>query len=118
MSKLCLYLHLYSKDRERASYGPFLQLLSAEKLSAITILELLRQNGGGGIGEGVKTTRAVLSIGKSVENEYNSEQLKKRRNRFAVQYMFIFWYYINVRYSRSFLFQFTYIIVQQRFKRS
>ncbi|CAB5354995.1 unnamed protein product [Rhizophagus irregularis] len=70
-------------DRERASYGPFLQLLSAEKLSAITILELLRQNGGGGIGEGVKTTRAVLSIGKSVENEYNSEQLKKRRNRFA-----------------------------------
>lgn len=91
------------KDRERANYGPFLQLLSAEKLSAITILELLRQNGGGGVGEGVKTTRAVLSIGKAVENEYNSEQLKKRQNRYAVQY--IFWYYINVRYSRSFLFQ-------------
>ncbi|GES80410.1 DNA/RNA polymerase [Rhizophagus clarus] len=70
-------------DRERANYGPFLQLLSAEKLSAITILELLRQNGGGGIGEGMKTTRAVLSIGKAVENEYNSEQLKKKQNRSA-----------------------------------
>ena len=75
------FLHFYiytQKDRERANYGPFLQLLSAEKLSAITILELLRQNGVGGINEGMKTTRAVLSIGKAVENEYNSEQLKKQ----------------------------------------
>ncbi|CAI2165014.1 16952_t:CDS:10 [Funneliformis geosporum] len=68
-------------DKERASYGPFLQLLNAEKLSAITILELLRQHGVGGVIEGMKTTRAVLSIGKAVENEYNSEQLKKKQSR-------------------------------------
>ncbi|CAG8708834.1 7870_t:CDS:10, partial [Funneliformis mosseae] len=50
-------------------------------LTAITILELLRQHGVGGVIEGMKTTRAVLSIGKAVENEYNSEQLKKKQNR-------------------------------------
>ncbi len=73
-----------------------MQLLSAEKLSAITILELLRQNGGGGIGEGMKTTRAVLSIGKAVENEYNSEQLKKKQNRNAVMRYFLFFWYYNI----------------------
>ncbi len=80
-----------------------MQLLSAEKLSAITILELLRQNSGGGVGEGMKTTRAVLSIGKAVENEYNSEQLKKKKNRNAVMIYFYFWYHKCIILSQLFL---------------
>ncbi|CAG8507454.1 1798_t:CDS:2, partial [Acaulospora colombiana] len=56
---------------ERAQYGPFLQLLSADKLSAITIMEMMRQNSAGGIIDGMKTTRGIMAIGKAVESEYN-----------------------------------------------
>lgn len=69
------------KDTERAHYGPFLQLLKADKLSAITIMEMMRQNGTGGIIDGMKTTRGIMAIGKAVESEYNAEQIKKKQNR-------------------------------------
>ncbi|TIC09294.1 DNA/RNA polymerase [Wallemia mellicola] len=57
---------------------PFLSLLSSEKMSLITVLEILRLSGTGGIAEGMKTTRALLSVGKAVENEHHAEILKQK----------------------------------------
>lgn len=65
---------------DRLSYGPFIQLLSPEKLGTITILELLRLHSTGGIAQGMRTARAILSVGKSIEKEYSSELLKKNKN--------------------------------------
>ncbi|CAJ0751769.1 12607_t:CDS:1, partial [Entrophospora sp. SA101] len=56
----------------------------ADKLSAITILEFVRNQSTGGVIQGMKTTRLIISIGKSIENEYNAEQMKKRKNRMMV----------------------------------
>jgi len=66
-----------ASQNERRRYGPFLKLLSADKLSAITILELIKTHSTGGVAEGMRTGRAVISIGKAVEMEYISERLKK-----------------------------------------
>ncbi|TDL27019.1 DNA/RNA polymerase [Rickenella mellea] len=60
-----------------ARLGPFLSLLKPEKLSLITILELMRLQGSGGIAEGMKTARALLTVGKSVELEHRAEVCKK-----------------------------------------
>ncbi|KAG0359176.1 DNA-directed RNA polymerase [Gamsiella multidivaricata] len=68
-------------DKDRMLYGPFLKLLSPDKLSIITILELLRLNNSGGIMEGMKSARALISIGKAVESEYNAEQMTKKSNK-------------------------------------
>ncbi|CAG8445151.1 9865_t:CDS:2, partial [Scutellospora calospora] len=61
--------------------GTFLRLLSADKLSAITILEMLRRTSDSEVVEGMTTTAAIMAIGKSVESEYNAEQLIKKQNR-------------------------------------
>lgn len=57
--------------------GPFLTLLKPEKLSLITILELMSLSGSGGVSEGMKTARALLTVGKAVEMEHKAEILKK-----------------------------------------
>ncbi|KAK9485358.1 hypothetical protein V1527DRAFT_467317 [Lipomyces starkeyi] len=66
-------------DRARMRYGAYLKLVDPAKLSVITILELLKMHssGGGGVTEGIRTTRAVLNLGRAIEMEYNSEQLLK-----------------------------------------
>ncbi|KAI8981732.1 hypothetical protein BDF20DRAFT_425039 [Mycotypha africana] len=66
-----------AKESERAAYGPFLKLLPAQTLSIVTILELLRLHNTSGIGDGMKTARALLEVGKAVEMEYNAVRLKK-----------------------------------------
>jgi DNA-directed RNA polymerase len=71
-------------DRDRMVYGPFLKLLSPAKLSIITILELLRLNNSGGVMEGMKSARALISIGKAIESEYNAEQMSKKTNKALV----------------------------------
>lgn len=53
--------------------GPFLSLVPPNKLSLITILELMRLQGSGGVTHGMKTARALLSIGKAVEMEHKAE---------------------------------------------
>ncbi|KAG0091794.1 DNA-directed RNA polymerase [Podila epicladia] len=68
-------------DKDRLLYGPFLKLLSPDKLSIITILELLRLNNSGGIIEGMKSARALIGVGKAVESEYNAEQMTKKSNK-------------------------------------
>ncbi|KAI8980813.1 hypothetical protein BDB01DRAFT_906773 [Pilobolus umbonatus] len=69
-----------TRETERKSYGPFLKLLPTETLSIVTILELLRLHNSSGIGDGMKTARAVIDVGKAVEMEYNAMQMKKRSN--------------------------------------
>ncbi|KAF9439303.1 DNA-directed RNA polymerase [Entomortierella beljakovae] len=68
-------------DKDRMLYGPFLKLISPDKLSIITVLELLRLNNSGGIVEGMKSARALIGIGKAVESEYNAEQMTKKSNK-------------------------------------
>ncbi|KAG5513866.1 hypothetical protein PMAC_000488 [Pneumocystis sp. 'macacae'] len=67
-------------NNDRLSYGVFIQLLAPEKLSTIAILEILRLHSTGGIAQGMKTARAILSVGKSIEKEYASEILKKNKS--------------------------------------
>jgi DNA-directed RNA polymerase len=57
--------------------GPFLAIVKADKLSLITILELMRLNGTGGITDGMKTARALLAVGKGVESEYKAQMCRK-----------------------------------------
>lgn len=55
---------------------PFMRLLAPNKLALITIVEMLRLGGSGGVGDGMKATRAILHVGKAIENEYHAELLK------------------------------------------
>ncbi|KAI8377793.1 uncharacterized protein BYT42DRAFT_546425 [Radiomyces spectabilis] len=69
------------RETERRMYGPFLKLLPPEKLSIITILELLRLHNSSGIADGMKTARAIIDVGKAVEMEYNATQIKKSSSK-------------------------------------
>lgn len=57
--------------------GPFLSLVSPDKLSLIAILELMRLQGSGGVSEGMKTARALLTIGKAVELEHKAQMFRR-----------------------------------------
>ncbi|KIM89933.1 hypothetical protein PILCRDRAFT_812715 [Piloderma croceum F 1598] len=59
--------------------GQFLSLVKADRVSLITILELMRLTGSGGINEGMKTARALLAVGKGVENEYKAQMCRKNK---------------------------------------
>ena len=61
--------------------GPFLSLVKPEMLSLI-ILEVMRLNSTGGIADGTKLARALLTVGRAVENEYKAQMCK--RNNIAV----------------------------------
>lgn len=69
------------RESDRRAYGPFLKLLRPETLSIVTILELLRLHNSSGIGDGMKTARAVIDVGKAVEMEYNAVQIKKNSSK-------------------------------------
>lgn len=56
--------------------APYLTLVSPEKLSLLTILELMRLQGSGGITLGMKTTRALISVGKAIEIEYKAQMCR------------------------------------------
>ncbi|BAO41906.1 DNA-directed RNA polymerase [Kluyveromyces marxianus] len=66
---------------DRAKYGPYLLLVPAEKMCVITILELLKLQSSGGVTEGMRTARAVLSVGRSIEMEFRSEKLLRSENK-------------------------------------
>ncbi|KAJ7088569.1 DNA/RNA polymerase [Mycena crocata] len=57
--------------------APYLSLVKAERLSILTILEIMRLANSGGITEGMKTARALIEVGKAVENEYKAHIRKK-----------------------------------------
>ncbi|KAH9925646.1 DNA/RNA polymerase [Epithele typhae] len=66
-----------SHKAEEGSLSPFLRLISAEKLSLITILEIMQLYNTGGVQDGMKTARALLHIGRAIEMEYKAEIAKK-----------------------------------------
>lgn len=57
--------------------SPYLTLVSPDRLSMITILEVMRLIGSGGVAGGMKTTRSIVSIGKAVEMEYKARMCKQ-----------------------------------------
>lgn len=61
--------------KERAFYAPYFVLVPPKQLAVITLLELLKLNSTGGIADGMRTARAVISVGKAVELEYKSKLL-------------------------------------------
>ncbi|KAG8691426.1 DNA-directed RNA polymerase [Ceratobasidium sp. 423] len=61
-----------------APITPFLYPLSTDKLAMITILELMRLHGTGGVSEGMRTSRALVTVGKAVEAECFAVWSKKR----------------------------------------
>ncbi|KAG5643187.1 hypothetical protein DXG03_001391 [Asterophora parasitica] len=65
--------------RAEALFSPYLSLVKADRLSLITILELMRLQGSGGIHDGMKTTRALVALGKAVEIEYKSQICKQHK---------------------------------------
>jgi DNA-directed RNA polymerase len=57
--------------------APYLNLVNPERLSLITIMEIMRLQGSSGLSDGMKTTRALISVGKAVEQEYKAQMVKK-----------------------------------------
>jgi DNA-directed RNA polymerase len=53
-----------------------MSLLPVDKLALITILEIMRMSGSGGIADGMKALRGMLAVGKAVETEYRAETIK------------------------------------------
>ncbi|ODV58170.1 DNA-directed RNA polymerase [Ascoidea rubescens DSM 1968] len=66
----------------RLKYAPYILLIDAKKLLVIAILELIKLNSSGGIQDGMRIARAVISIGRAIESEFQSEQLLKSENNF------------------------------------
>ncbi|GAA5874345.1 hypothetical protein JCM1840_001354 [Sporobolomyces johnsonii] len=65
---------LWGKDPD---IEPFMRLLAPDKMALITIVELLRLCGGGGSSDGMKAARAILHIGRAIENEYHADVIKQ-----------------------------------------
>ncbi|KAF9522502.1 hypothetical protein CPB83DRAFT_911296 [Crepidotus variabilis] len=75
VKKLDQSLSPTSKTRGRASnldqaLAPYLNLLPASVLSLLTILETMRMQGSGGVSGGMKTARALIGVGRAVEEEW------------------------------------------------
>lgn len=68
-------------ERERLVIGPFLTLLRPSQLSLITIMEVLRLHGSGGVAEGMKTARALITVGAAVELEFSAALRKREMSR-------------------------------------
>lgn len=66
---------------DRIAIGPFLKLLKPHQLALITIMEVLRLHGSGGVSEGMKTARALIAVGMAVEQEYNAAMRKREMTR-------------------------------------
>ncbi|OWT39669.1 DNA-directed RNA polymerase, mitochondrial [Cryptococcus neoformans] len=54
----------------------YLSLLPVDKLALITILEIMRMSGSGGIADGMKVLRGMVAVGKAVETEFRAETIK------------------------------------------
>jgi DNA-directed RNA polymerase len=66
----------------------YLRLLSPEKMALVTILEVMRSSGAGGIADGLKTLRGLIQVGKAIETEYRAATIqnmlgKDSRSMFA-----------------------------------
>lgn len=68
--------------KDRSFYAPYLVLIPPKKLTVITVLELLKLNSTGGVVDGMRTARAVISVGKAIELEYRSQTLMTSEKKF------------------------------------
>lgn len=69
--------------REREYYAPYLVLVPPEKMCVIAILEILKLNGTGGILDGMRTARALLSVGRAFELEFRAQGImRSEKNTF------------------------------------
>ncbi|KIM41950.1 hypothetical protein M413DRAFT_71072 [Hebeloma cylindrosporum] len=66
-----------AKNPDEAEVILHLTRVSPEKLSLLTILEIMRLSGTGGVVAGMKTARALITVGKAVEGEYKSQVCKE-----------------------------------------
>jgi DNA-directed RNA polymerase, mitochondrial len=57
-----------------------MSLLKPRTMALITIMEALRLQGTGGVSEGMKTARAIISVGQAVESEYNAQVRRRHYN--------------------------------------
>lgn len=65
-----------TKTMKEAHQYLYLSLLSPDKLALITILEVMRNVGSGGVTDGMKALRGMLGVGRAVETEYRAETIK------------------------------------------
>ncbi|KAF8902625.1 hypothetical protein CPB84DRAFT_1775848 [Gymnopilus junonius] len=66
-----------TKKRQSDKLAPYLTLVNPDRLSLLTILEIMRLQGSGGVSSGMKTTRALIAVGKAIENEHKAQICKK-----------------------------------------
>ncbi|KAF7313242.1 DNA-directed RNA polymerase [Mycena kentingensis (nom. inval.)] len=52
--------------------SPYLSAVKPDRMSLLTIIEIMRMQGTGGVSNGMKTTRALLTVGKAVEMEHKA----------------------------------------------
>ena len=75
--------HAEAKSRKKIPSGsllsPYLHLVKPERLSLITILEIMRLQGTGGVHDGMKTARGLIQVGKGVEIEYKAQMCRKSK---------------------------------------
>lgn len=64
-------------DAERVIYGPFLRVLPAEKLAAVTILTVMTSLGAQGSDKGLPLANAIMQIAHAVEDESAFEVLQR-----------------------------------------
>lgn len=57
--------------------APFLSCLTPDVLASITVMEVMSLPSSGGVEGGMKTTRALLDVGKAVEAEYQARILRR-----------------------------------------
>lgn len=74
--------HLVASAMDTQVY-PFLRLLPPSKMAMITVLELMRMQGISGVADGIKTTRALITIGKAIETEYSAVMMNKHPEIFV-----------------------------------
>jgi DNA-directed RNA polymerase len=66
-------------DADRCTYGPFLRLLSPEKVAAITILSVMSFLTSVGVEKGVTLSSSITSIGNSIEDESIAEAIRENK---------------------------------------
>lgn len=54
----------------------YLNVLPPKRLALITILELMRMVGSGGIVDGMKTLRGMIAVGRAVESEHRADVIR------------------------------------------
>ncbi|KAF9006988.1 DNA/RNA polymerase [Cyathus striatus] len=79
--------NLGGRSKMRPLLGPYLSLVKAERLSLMTILEVMRLQGTGGISDGMKTTRALVAVGKAVEIEYKAQMCRQNKIQIPISVM-------------------------------